>query len=204
MVQIKLKRSEFKSIASDNLRKYRLWLRNLCHWNYTAECSGVELVSTITIATSRLDCFCLTFLIRNVLECRIKKDLNRGLFRGKHDFRNNTLSYIFSQDVLYTESNQTVLLLCGTFVSSQSLIKRCFKQDEKCNVCRLAEINVIFNLSRCPILKCEIALLNVRCDSYYKCVEIHLPPCLLSSLSLSLSLSWVLDEQALFIQSLSL
>lgn len=96
----------------------------------------------------------------------------------------------FPQDVLYTESNQTVLLLCGTFVSSRSLIKRCFKRDEKCNVCRLAEINVIFNLSRCPILKCEIALLNVRCDSYYKCVEIHLPPCLLSSLSPSLSPGW--------------
>lgn len=101
--------------------------------------------------------------------------------------KQNPFKYSSHEDILYTESNQTVLLLCGTFVSSQSLIKRCFNWDEKCNVCRLAEINVIFNLSRCPILKCEIALLNVRCDSYYKCVEIHLPPCLLSPLSLSLS-----------------
>lgn len=57
----------------------------------------------------------------------------------------------------------------------QGLIKKCFTWDEKCNVFWLAEINVIFNLSRCPILKCEIASENVRCDSYYKCVEIHHP-----------------------------
>lgn len=79
-------------------------------------------------------------------------------------------------------------------------------------MCRLAEINVIFNLSRCPILKCEIASENVRCDSYYKCVEIHLPlsfspppstftPPLLLSLLPSLFLTRSLDsaKEALFI-----
>lgn len=77
-------------------------------------------------------------------------------------------------------------------------------------MCRLAEINVIFNLSRCPILKCEIASENVRCDSYYKCVEIHLPLSfspppttfpLSHSCSLSHSLSRSLDsaKEALFI-----
>lgn len=69
-----------------------------------------------------------------------------------------------------------------------SLIRNCFTWKFECNVwCQ--QKCVIFNLSRCPIFKCEIASEELRCDSYYKCLEIHLPPSLHGSHSLGL-VSW--------------